>query len=102
MQILDEFDAALGAEVDIDKGHIRIEVPDEPDGLGTRGRRPDDADSIDLEQFACGSDESGVVIDDQTAHSPPPTIMSSSFHRTDVPPFRLAANDPLWGLTGMD
>jgi hypothetical protein len=40
MQIFDEFDAALGAEVDIDEGHIRMKVRDEPTASALEDAEP--------------------------------------------------------------
>jgi hypothetical protein len=66
-----ELQAALAAEVDVQQGHIRLELLGALERIGAVGRHADDADALPLQEAAGGVQEPGAVVDDEAAHHAP-------------------------------
>src|ERR1700742_2923271 len=61
-------EATLPAEIDVDQRHVRPQFLAQPQSFGACRGHANNRHALTLQQVAGGVDESGAVIDDQTAH----------------------------------
>jgi hypothetical protein len=62
-----QLEAALAAQVDVQQGDVRSQLPGPLEGLGAVGGHAHDRDAMALQEAAGGVQEAGAVVDDQAA-----------------------------------
>jgi hypothetical protein len=62
-----QLEAALAAQVDVQQGDIRSQLPGPLEGLGAVGGHAHDRDALALQEAAGGVQEAEAVVDDQAA-----------------------------------
>ena len=66
-ELPDQVEAALPVQIDVDEGHVGLQLPNEGQGFGPRGRHTDDGKPLGLEELRSSFEEACGVVDQQTA-----------------------------------